>query len=54
VDGSPVCEVQVNGGRGRTALTSREGDTVPKVARGSLAEIQYQGQTVLRGVFKPD
>jgi hypothetical protein len=53
-DGNFVCEVQVQRGRGRLELSAAPGQPVPGVTNGSVAEIQYNGEALLRGVFRPD
>ena len=53
-DGQFVCQVQVQRGRGSLELSAAPGQPVPDVTDGSVAEIQYNGQALLRGVFKPD
>jgi hypothetical protein len=54
INGEPVCEIQVREGQGRQVLSSTAGEAIPKVGSGSLAEIEYQGQIVLRGLFERD
>ena len=54
IDGSVVCESQVNRGRGRRELRSSKGDTIPAVGSGSVAEIRYNGEMLLRGTFRRD
>jgi hypothetical protein len=54
VDGTAVCQVQVNRGYGRSLLSTARGETVPEVHSGSVAEIHYQEQALLEGTFKPD
>ena len=54
VDGVAVCQVQVNRGHGRSLLSTALGETVPEVRNGSVAEIHYQEQVLLKGTFKPD
>jgi hypothetical protein len=54
IDGQVACQVEVRGGRVRQKLTSAEGHLFPEVRTGSVGEIQYNGEPVLRGTFKPD
>jgi hypothetical protein len=54
IDGRPVCEVEVYRRHGKLKLSSAEGATLPDVGNGSVGEIQYRGQPLLRGVFRPD
>lgn len=54
IEGESVCNVRLTGGRGRKELSTSNGDEVPQVSKGSVAEIEVQGDVVLRGVFKPD
>lgn len=54
INGELVCEIPVSGGGGQQVLSTNAGETVPKVGSGSLAEIEYHGQVVLRGLFKRD
>lgn len=54
ISGRSVCEIEVRSGRGRRELSSNNGDSVPTVQAGEVAEIQYAGQTLLRGTFLPD
>ncbi|MBN1148384.1 MAG: hypothetical protein JXA78_14085 [Anaerolineales bacterium] len=53
-DGNFVCQVQVQRGRGRLEASASSDQPVPDVTDGSVAEIQYNGQPLLRGVFRPD
>lgn len=54
IDGKSICDVAVKRGRGRLDLSSLQGHELPSVSDGSIAEIQYVGQALLRGVFKPE
>ena len=54
VDGAAICQVQVNRGHGRSLLSTAQGETVPDVRSGSAAEIHYQEQVMLKGIFKSD
>jgi hypothetical protein len=54
VDGRHVCDVEVKRGRGRLELSSLRGQDIPRVSNGDIAEIQFGGQALLRGTFKPD
>jgi hypothetical protein len=54
VDGRPVHEFTVQRGFAHLRLSSAEGASIPDIERGSLAEIRYQGETLLQGAFKVD
>lgn len=54
VDGQVVCQATVSRRRGRLKLSTARGDVVPAVGNGSVGEIQYEGEPLLRGTFKPD
>lgn len=54
VDNTAVCEVTVSQGHGRLVLSTAQGETIPEVSNGTVAEIHYLGETLLRGTFKPD
>lgn len=54
VDNATICEVTLNQGRGRLLLSTAQGETIPQVSNGSVAEIHYLGEALLRGTFKPD
>ncbi len=54
IDGRAVCEVEVHRRRGRLKLSTAEGATLPDVRDGSVGDIQYRGEPLLRGVFRPD
>jgi hypothetical protein len=54
IDGEPACDVPVCEGRARHLLSTETGEMVPKVASGSVVEIEYRGEVVLRGTFQRD
>ncbi|MBN1978160.1 MAG: hypothetical protein JW918_12255 [Anaerolineae bacterium] len=54
VDGTAICQIQVNRGHGRSLLSTARGETVTDVRNGSAAEIHYQEQILAKGTFKPD
>lgn len=54
IDNVTVCEVRLSQGYGRLLLSSAQGESLPDVSNGSQAEIRYQGETLLSGVFRPD
>ena len=54
IDGKHVCDVEVRRGRGRLELSSLHGHEIPRVGSGDIAEIQFDGQSLLRGTFRPD
>ena len=54
IDGQFVCDVVVKRRRGRLELSTAKGEPVPRVRNGSVGEIQYNGEPLLRGVFEPD
>lgn len=54
IDNSPVCDVRVNQGHGRLLLSTAQGESLPDVSNDSQAEIRYQGETLLQGIFRPD
>jgi hypothetical protein len=54
IDGQAVCQVPVRRQRGRLEISTVQGAAIPDVRTGSVGEIQYQGQALLRGTFKPD
>jgi hypothetical protein len=54
IDGEPVSDVEVERGRGRLELSSLHGHEIPRVSSGDIAEIQFNGQALRRGTFKPD
>ena len=54
IDGQIACQVEVRRGRVRQRLSSTEGHVFSKVRNGSVGEIQYNGEPLLRGTFKPD
>ena len=53
IDGTPICDVTITR-RTRVTFSTRRGETVPDVGNGSVAEIHYRGQVLLKGVFVPD
>jgi Zn-finger nucleic acid-binding protein len=54
IDGIAVCEVLVHRRRGRLEVITASGQMVPEVRSGSVGEIQYGGQVLLRGTFELD
>lgn len=54
IDGASVCNVEVERGRARLDLSSEDGHAVPAVGNGDVVEIQFEGQALLRGTFRPD
>lgn len=54
IDNAPVCEVRVSQGHGRLLLSTAQGESLPDVSNGSQAEIRYQGETLLMGMFRSD
>jgi hypothetical protein len=54
MDGQIACQVEVRRGRARLKLSSTEGYVFPEVRDGSVGEIQYNGEPLLRGTFRPD
>ncbi|MCG2784004.1 MAG: hypothetical protein L6461_02750 [Anaerolineae bacterium] len=54
IDNAPVCEVMLSQGHGRLLLSTAQGESLPEVSNGSQAEIRYQGETLLSGIFMPD
>ena len=45
---------EVRRGRARPKLSSAEGHVFPEARNGSVGEIQYNGEPLLRGTFRPD
>lgn len=54
VDGTAICQIEVNRGHGRFLLRTARGETIPNVSSGSVAEIHYLGQALLEGTFETD
>lgn len=54
VDGSAICEVRMNRGYARLLVSTAQGELVPDVRSGSVAEIRYMGNVLLKGIFRPD
>ncbi|MBN2116795.1 MAG: hypothetical protein JW730_09500 [Anaerolineales bacterium] len=54
IDGATVHEFRVNHGRARLLLSTSRGDRIPEVHNGSVAEIRFSGEVLLRGTFRPD
>jgi hypothetical protein len=54
IEGKHVCAIEVRRGRVRLDLSSLRGSEIPRVSHGDVAEIQFGGQALLRGTFKPD
>jgi len=54
IAGRVACEVEIKGGQAYVHLSSANGDVVPAVQHGDVAEIHYRGHPVLGGVFHPD
>jgi hypothetical protein len=53
ISGMTVAEVLVEGGRIRLDLSSRE-QPVPAVSAGDVLEIKVSGDSLLRGVYRPE
>ncbi|MBN1667501.1 MAG: hypothetical protein JW862_10450 [Anaerolineales bacterium] len=54
IDGRLVQQVETRRGYVRLRLTSVEGAQIPQVQSGSTAEIQYQGEVLMKGSFRLD
>lgn len=54
IDGRAVRQVDTRRGYARVRLSSAEGGEIPEVQIGSSVEIQYNGEVLLEGTFKPD
>lgn len=54
VDGTAVCQINAHRGRAKLLLDTSQGDSIPEVQSGSMAEIHHAGQVVLEGTFKRD
>lgn len=54
VDGVSVGETVASHGRVRWDINTRDGDRVPDIHDGQLAELRAGGAVLLRGVFEPD
>jgi hypothetical protein len=54
IDGQVACQVAVSQRRGRLRLSTARGDAIPAVGDGSVGEIQYNGEPLLRGMLRPD
>ena len=54
IDGVTVHEFRVDRGHARLFLSTAQGNTVPEVRNGSVAEIQFSGEVLLQGTFRPD
>lgn len=54
VDGATIREFRVSQGYARLFLSTAQGDPVPEVHSGSVAEIRFSGEILLQGTFRPD
>lgn len=54
VNAATTCELKTNRGHSRLLLSTARGETIPEVNIGSVVEIRYMGETLLKGTFKPD
>lgn len=54
IDGRAVRQVETRRGSARVRLSSLDGEVIPDIQIGSPVEIQYMGENLLEGTFKPD
>ncbi len=54
IDGVAICEVVVHRGRGEAEFSRPVGEPATALGNDGVAEIQYNGQALLRGTFRPD
>jgi hypothetical protein len=54
IDGRTARQVETRRGYARVRLSSVDGEIIPEVQIGSTAQIQYNGEVLLEGTFKPD
>ena len=54
LNGEEIVEVQIQRGRGKLELSSKEASSVTEVNNGDILEICNNGKVLLEGTFKPD
>ena len=54
LNGEEMCEVQIERGRGKLELTSKEIISITEVNNGDVLEVYNDGKVLLEGVFEPD